>query len=92
MLKEIIADYLKIVASHRGEVTVEVTSAVPLNKQQTARLLKVLSDSAGGRVNLTSRLDPGLLGGLVVKIGSQMINSSLSNKLQQLRLAMRGVG
>ena len=91
VLKDIIVDYLRIVASHRGEVTAEVTSAAPLNNQQTAKLLKVLSDSVGGKVNLISKLDPGLLGGLVVKIGSRMVNSSLSNKLQQLRLAMRGV-
>ena len=92
VLKDIIVDYLTIVASHRGEATVEVISAAPLNNQQTDRLLKILSDSVGGKVNLISKLDPGLLGGLVVKIGSRMVNSSLSNKLQQLRLAMRGVG
>jgi F-type H+-transporting ATPase subunit delta len=52
----------------------------------------VFKAALGEEINLTTRLDASILGGLVVKIGSRMIDSSLKNKLQKLRLALRGVG
>ena len=91
-LKDIIVGYLTILADRRGELTAEVTSAFPLSDQQVGELLNVLKLAVGGNVTLNAEIDPGLLGGLVVKIGSRMVDSSLSTKLQQLRLAMRGVG
>ncbi|HIA81024.1 MAG TPA: F0F1 ATP synthase subunit delta, partial [Rhodospirillales bacterium] len=57
-----------------------------------SEILKVFKAVLGEKVNLTTRLDASILGGLVVKIGSRMIDSSLKNKLQKLRLALRGVG
>lgn len=92
MLKGIIADYLQILAKRRGEVTAEVTSAEPLDDKQIAQLLNIFKLNLGEKVNLTNKLDAGLLGGLVVKIGSRMVDSSLRNKLQQLRLALKGAG
>ena len=92
VLREIIRDYLLILSNRRGEVTAEVTSAEPLSDQQTSEILKVFKAALGEKVNLTTRLDASILGGLVVKIGSRMIDSSLKNKLQKLRLALRGVG
>jgi len=92
VLREIIRDYLLILSNRRGEVIAEVTSAEPLSDQQTSEILKVFKAALGEKVNLTTRLDASILGGLVVKIGSRMIDSSLKNKLQKLRLALRGVG
>ena len=92
MLRNIIRDYFLILSNRRGEVTAEVTSAEPLSDKQPGEILKVFKAVLGEKVNLTARLDASILGGLVVKIGSRMIDSSLKNKLQQLRLALRGVG
>ena len=91
-LTDIIDGYLAILAGRRGEVTAEVTSASPLTERQQADLEATLKSSVGGSVSIKSTVDPGLLGGLVVKLGSRMVDSSLRTKLQQLRLAMRGVG
>ena len=91
-LTDIIVSFLSILAGHRGELTAEVTSAFPLNDEQSADLRRVLKDSVDGNVTLDAKVDPRLLGGLIIKIGSRMVDSSLSTKLQQLRLAMRGVG
>ena len=91
-LMDIINGYLMILAGRRGELTADITSAQPLNDKQTQDLLDVLKRSVGGNVSLNTKVDPNLLGGLIVKIGSRMVDSSLNTKLQQLRLAMRGVG
>lgn len=91
-LGKIIDDYLSILAQHRGEVAAEVLSATPLTKKQLSQLSDVLRRSVGGAVALKSNVDPQLLGGLVIRVGSIMIDSSLNNKLQRLRLAMIGVG
>ena len=91
-LMDIINGYLMILAGRRGELTADITSAQPLNDKQAQDLLDVLKRSVGGNVSLNTKVDPNLLGGLIVKIGSRMVDSSLNTKLQQLRLAMRGVG
>ena len=92
VLTDMISDYLQILAKRRGEVTAEVISAEPLDDKQIAQLLSLFKSNLGEKVKLTTKLDAGLLGGLVVRIGSQMVDSSLRNKLQQLRLALKGVG
>ena len=91
-LMDIINGYLMILAERRGELTADVTSAQPLNDKQTQDLLDVLKRTVGGNVRLNTKVDPNLLGGLIIKVGSRMVDSSLNTKLQQLRLAMRGVG
>ena len=91
-LMDIINGYLTILAGRRGELTADITSAQPLNDKQTQDLLDVLKRTVGGNVSLNTKVDSNLLGGLIVKIGSRMVDSSLNTKLQQLRLAMRGVG
>ena len=88
----IIDDYLSILSNKRGEITADVVSAVPLSKDQEGKLLEKLDSVVTGEVSLRLNVDPGLLGGLVVKIGSRMVDSSISSKLQRLRLAMRGFG
>jgi F-type H+-transporting ATPase subunit delta len=91
-LADIIRDFETLIAAHRGEVAAEVTSAVALDDGQLAWLRTVLAAALGRDVLVRPKVDSSLLGGLVVKIGSRMVDSSLKSKLQGLRLAMKGVG
>jgi F-type H+-transporting ATPase subunit delta len=79
-----------LAARHRGEVSAEVASAHALSDAQVAELKTVLKQSVGKDVTLTTRVDPSLLGGLVVKIGSRMVDSSLKTKLASMKAAMAG--
>ncbi|MBT4890788.1 MAG: F0F1 ATP synthase subunit delta [Rhodospirillales bacterium] len=91
-LSGIIRAYQAILADHRGETTAEVVSAKELTKTQMTALKDALKQAVGTDVAVDAKVDTGLLGGLIVKIGSQMVDSSLRTKLQQLRLAMKGIG
>ncbi|MEL7487635.1 MAG: F0F1 ATP synthase subunit delta [Pseudomonadota bacterium] len=84
-----IKGYNDLAAYHRGEVRAEATSAAPLNEEQTRRLRGEIEGLVGKAVNLDTRVDPDLLGGLVVKVGSAMIDSSLRSKLEKLKNAMK---
>ena len=77
-------------AKHRGEVAAVVTSARALNAGETNELKRVLKDKLGREPKLEMHVDPKLLGGLKLKIGSRMIDSSLRTKLDGLRAAMKG--
>ena len=87
---DMIKSYRSIAARARGEVTAEVTSAVALNDAQVAELKQTLKASVGKDVTLNQRVDQSLLGGLIVKLGSRMIDSSLKTKLAGLKVALRG--
>ncbi len=89
-LEHVIAAYDRLVARLKGEVQAEVTSAHPLSPAQTTELKSVLKTKLGREPRLNTKVDPTLLGGLVVKVGSRMIDSSLRTKLAGLRAAMRG--
>jgi F-type H+-transporting ATPase subunit delta len=89
-LAEIIGAFEDQLARHRGEVAAAVTSARPLSNEETAELRRVLKDKLGREPRLTTHVDPKLLGGLVLKMGSRMIDSSLRSKLDGLRAAMKG--
>ena len=89
-LEHVIAAYGRLVARLKGEVQADVTSAHPLSPAQTAELKAVLKTELGREPRLNAHVDPTLLGGLVVKIGSRMIDSSLRTKLAGLKAAMRG--
>lgn len=91
-LPKMIRAFLAELARRRGEVRAEVTAAAPLNEAQEKALLETLSKTVGGKVQLDLKTDPSLLGGLVVKVGSRMIDTSLKTKLQRLQFAMKGVG
>lgn len=91
-IQDIIKAYRALAAKARGEVTAEVTSAVPLNNEQTAALKDTLKASVGKDVTLQSRVDPSVLGGLIVKVGSRMIDSSLRTKLQNLKVVLTRTG
>jgi len=89
-LTQIISAYEHLVAKSRGETEAEVTSARHLNDDEVAELKAMLKAKLGKEPRLQSRIDPTLLGGLVVKVGSRMIDSSLRTKLDSLRAAMKG--
>ncbi len=84
--------YLKKLADRRGEVTAEVTVAQPLNEARQAALSEQLRRAVGARVTVEIRVDPALLGGMIVKVGSRMVDASLSSRLHRLQLAMRAAG
>ena len=90
------ADMLKnfraLLARERGEVSADVASAHALSAEQMQALKDALRLQIGKDVQINTRVDPHLLGGLVVKVGSKMIDSSLRTKLNNLRVAMKGIG
>lgn len=90
ILPGVIADFAKLVEEEKGEIEASVTSARPLGSAQVEELKRVLKDKLGREPLLKADVDPSLLGGLVVKIGSRMIDNSLRTKLNAIRLAMRG--
>ena len=89
-LKAIIKTVRTLASGHRGETSAEVTSAHPLNDDQLARLKSTLKARLGRDVTIEPKVDPQLLGGLVVRLGSQMIDASIRTKLNNLALAMKG--
>jgi len=84
--------YLQELARRRGEVTARVTSAQELSDAQKTALHDALKSAVGAKVQVDLEVDPGLIGGLIVKVGSRMIDNSLRSKLQRLQIAMKGVG
>ena len=89
-LGPVIEAYEALAANHRGEATAEVTSAHPLDAAQVTALKKQLRTKVGRDVAVDLKVDPSILGGLVVKIGSQMIDSSIRTRLNTLANAMKG--
>lgn len=88
-LPAIISAFKAIAAAQRGEVTATVTSAHPLSDDQIAALKTKLTAREGRTVMLTAQVDPDLLGGLVVTIGSQRIDASIRTRLNSLAQAMK---
>lgn len=89
-LGAVIRTYETLLSNHKGEVRAEVTSAHPLDAQQIAALTQSLRSRVGRSVAVDAKTDPAILGGLVVKIGSQMIDSSIRTRLNSLAMAMKG--
>lgn len=88
-LPGMIRAFLALAAKSRGEVSAEAISAAPLNDDQVKALRLEIEREVGKAVNLETSVDPDLLGGLIVKIGSRMIDSSLRTKLNRLRTRMK---
>lgn len=91
-LPAMIGAYQKLLAAHRGEIAGEVISASPLSDAQLDAVRKQLAQAMGQEVQLESAVDESLIGGLVVRVGSRMVDYSLRTKLQNLKVAMKGVG
>jgi F-type H+-transporting ATPase subunit delta len=89
-LGAIIRAFNQLAADHRGETTAEVTSARPLDADQVAALKANLKSRLGRDIVVDLHVEPAILGGLVVKVGSQMIDGSIRTKLNNLALAMKG--
>lgn len=89
-LKNAIRDFAQLAAAWRGETTAEVTSAHPLDGEQVDALKKQLRTRFGRDVAIDLVVDPAILGGLIVKVGSQQIDSSIRTKLNSLAHAMKG--
>ena len=89
-LQPVIRAFRRIAAEHRGEASAEVVTAHPLKDDQLAALKQQLRTRAGREVAIETRIDPEILGGIVIKLGSQMIDSSIRTKLNRLAEAMKG--
>jgi len=92
-IREMMADYRKLYDKSRGVTRAEVTSAAALSDANVAALKESLRAASGGReVALDAKVDPSIIGGLIVKLGSRMVDGSLKTKLNAIRLAMKEVG
>jgi F-type H+-transporting ATPase subunit delta len=91
-LGDILKTFRALLARERGEITADVATAHALNPAQMTVLSDTLKASIGRNVQINTRVDPNLLGGLIVKVGSKMIDSSLRTKLNNLKVAMKGIG
>ena len=84
--------FRQLLADRRGEVTAGIVSAIPLSDGQLADIKGALADISGKSVHVELDVDPALIGGLVVKLGSRMIDTSLKTKLDALKIALKEVG
>jgi len=89
---DMIRAYRAMLAAHRGETSATVTAASKLTEAQVTALKQALQAALGKDVMLDQRVDPSLIGGLMVKVGSRMIDTSLRTKLTSLKHAMKEVG
>jgi F-type H+-transporting ATPase subunit delta len=88
LVRPMIAAFKALLADKNGVVAAEVTVAAPLSAQHREAVLAALEGQAGGKIALTEKVDPSIIGGLVVKMGSKMIDASLKTKLNAMKLAM----
>ncbi|MGB7316901.1 MAG: F0F1 ATP synthase subunit delta [Planktotalea sp.] len=92
VLPQLISQLRARIADDKGEVTAEVTSATAMTKAQSDKLAKTLKANVGKDVKIKATVDESLIGGLVVKVGSKMIDTSIRSKLNSLQNAMKEVG
>ena len=91
-LSRIISAFLAEHARRRGEISAEIISAIELDDKRRSRVEKAVAKIAGSdKLSLSMRVDPALIGGLVVRIGSRMIDTSVRTKLNRLETAMKGI-
>ncbi len=89
-VRDMVRAYRALVARHKGEVTAHVTVAEELNDKNVDALKSALKSITGGKdVDLDVKVDPAIIGGLVVKVGSRMVDSSLRTKLNAIKFAMK---
>ena len=88
-IRDIIKAYAALVARHKGEVRAEVTVAEALNEAHRAEVLETLNAVTRQDVKVDVKIDPAIIGGLIVRLGSRMVDTSLRTKLNALRHAMK---
>ena len=92
IINNIIEEFLKKLAHHRGELTAEITTAVPISKDINKSIVKEISKlTKTNKIELKEKIDESLIGGLIIRMGSTMIDSSIKTKLSTLKLIMKGV-
>jgi len=91
-LASMITHFRELIAAERGEISAEVTTAHALAPDQMRLLKETLGAAFAKQVLIKARVDGNLLGGMVVKVGAKMIDSSLRTKLNNLKVAMKGIG
>jgi F-type H+-transporting ATPase subunit delta len=90
VLRDIVSAFANLVAQRRGIVTAHVASAHPLTDVQRQQLRARLIEAGYGNVNISERVETDLLGGLIVRIGARLYDTSLKSRLQRLQYAMKG--
>jgi F-type H+-transporting ATPase subunit delta len=89
-LRNMIRGYRALVAKYKGEVSAEVTVAEKLSEKNLDALKSALKSVTGGKdIDMDVRIDPAIIGGLIVKVGSRMVDSSLRTKLNSIKFAMK---
>jgi F-type H+-transporting ATPase subunit delta len=89
-LRNIVTAFAALVATKRGIVVADITTALPINDVQEQQLRARLIEAGYGQVTIAKHVDPSILGGLVVKIGARLYDTSLKSRLQRLQFAMKG--
>jgi F-type H+-transporting ATPase subunit delta len=88
-VREMIKGFRTLTARHRGEVRAEVTVAEAISDANLSAIKDALREAAAKEIKLDVRVDPAMLGGLKVKLGSRMFDASLKSKLNSIRIAMK---
>ena len=89
-LASIITQFMNINSQKRGDVLADITSADELNDEQKNNITNKLKSILGDKLSLSFDVDKNIMGGLIVKVGSKMIDTSLANKINKLKIAMKG--
>jgi len=89
-LTSIITQFISINSQKRGDVLADITSADELNDEQKNNITNQLKSILGDKLSLSFDVDKNIMGGLIVKVGSKMIDTSLANKINKLKIAMKG--
>ena len=92
VLPQLIVTFRRLLADHRGEISAEVTAAKALTKAQLKSLAETLKAAVGRDVKLNVKVDEDIIGGLIVKVGSKMIDTSIRSRLASLQNVMKEVG
>ncbi len=87
-IEKILNDYLEVCSRSRGEIKAEIQTAKELNETDISKVKKELAENYGSNIKLNYKHDPSLIGGLVLKVGSTMVDTSIKNKLQQVKKKM----
>lgn len=90
VLSDMVRGYLAELARRRGEMVAEVTAAKSLSESQISALQESLQRALGGKISIDHAVDPALIGGMVVKVGSRMVDTSLRTQLNRMQIAMKG--